>query len=326
MLVHARFRRAAQIAPKPRKVLVFHPVIGIVMLNNIQVLRAFAAIIVMFVHLDVVLAQIGHKPFGYGGVDLFFVISGFIMVHISRNVVPHPLDFVAKRIIRIVPIYWAFTLFVFSLSFIAPKLFNSTAADITSLVKSLFFVPFEKTPGKIVPIVFVGGSLNYEMFFYVIFALSLFVGQIRKAAVLTILPMLGLVAFGIFASPESVFGRFYTNPMLIEFAGGMLIGLFVEYIPKRLSPITSVGVALVALLSALVVMFGASFFPTTPGVVTVGSASIVLVIAVTMFERGGIIVKSKVIRLIGDASYVIYLSHILLPKSPKRLFYQRLAI
>ncbi|TKB30674.1 MAG: acyltransferase, partial [Mesorhizobium sp.] len=59
------------------------------MVLNIQILRGIAAALVIWVHAQELIVRdvLPHsiKQFGYGGVDLFFVISGFIMVHITRN-------------------------------------------------------------------------------------------------------------------------------------------------------------------------------------------------------------------------------------------------
>src|SRR5687767_4907064 len=83
-------------------------------IDNIQVLRAVAALLVVFVHLDGFLRVLGLRPFGHGGVDLFFVISGFIMVYTTRGRPITPAAFLLNRITRIAPIYWLITLAVFA--------------------------------------------------------------------------------------------------------------------------------------------------------------------------------------------------------------------
>jgi peptidoglycan/LPS O-acetylase OafA/YrhL len=87
------------------------------MITNIQLLRGVAALMVVVFHLVVKM-----QPFGFdgsqvsflqGGVDIFFVISGFIMVHISHERERSGGQFMADRIIRIVPIYWLLTLLAY---------------------------------------------------------------------------------------------------------------------------------------------------------------------------------------------------------------------
>ena len=141
-------------------------------LLSIQYLRAVAALMVVFHHI------INAKPWLFNplenypslatGVDIFFVISGFIMYVAARN--EAPLEFLKKRIIRIVPLYWVATL-----AFVIVKtklhIFSLTPEDWLHIAKSLAFIPHHDptNPGKIWPYLIQGWTLNYEMFFYLIF-------------------------------------------------------------------------------------------------------------------------------------------------------------
>lgn len=137
-------------------------------IDSIQLLRAVAAIAVVTQHVPIPI-------FGDGlwGVDLFFVISGFIMCHATAR---SGRNFFLKRIIRIVPLYWLGTLFIYALALTLPQLLNTTTANPVDLLKSLLFIPFIKG-GIPVPIVFQGWTLNYEMFFYGLFWISLLVSR-----------------------------------------------------------------------------------------------------------------------------------------------------
>src|SRR5438270_9012352 len=115
------------------------------MLVNVQALRGLAAFLVVFVHLEV-LARLAGLPggltvFGNSGVDVFFVISGLIMVVTTSGRKQTPQGFLRNRLTRIAPLYWAITLVVFALALVAPALLQSTTADAGQLLKSLFFVP-----------------------------------------------------------------------------------------------------------------------------------------------------------------------------------------
>lgn len=102
------------------------------MLNNIQVLRGFAALIVVVFH--IVGASNSYKmpaeifgltgALGRSGVDIFFVISGFIMVYTQYNKKTKPLSFIKDRIIRVVPIYWVFSFLFLALYFVMPTIFR----------------------------------------------------------------------------------------------------------------------------------------------------------------------------------------------------------
>ena len=98
-------------------------------IDSIQILRFLAAFSVMMVHLPL---------FGFGawGVDIFFVISGFIMMYVTES---NERNFLVKRIIRIVPLYWMLTMGVFSIAIFFPNLLNNTSANLEHLIKSLFY-------------------------------------------------------------------------------------------------------------------------------------------------------------------------------------------
>ena len=134
----------------------------------------FAALLVVFVHLDELLPRLGLPLFGGAGVDIFFVISGFIMVHttMDRDDVT-PWSFMAGRISRIVPAYWVATFAVFGIALVAPSLLRTPHLPVGELLQSLAFIPFVKDSGLTQPLLFVGWTLNYERFFYLVFAMGL---------------------------------------------------------------------------------------------------------------------------------------------------------
>ena len=153
-------------------------------LFNIQALRAVAAFLVVFVHIDRLAELAGFRAgttvFGNTGVDLFFVISGFIMVVTVTERPQSPAQFFRHRVARIVPLYWLVTLAVFTLALVAPVLLQSTRANPAELLKSLAFIPYRRFDGQMHPLVFVGWTLNYEMMFYALFAVGMLFS--RKAA------------------------------------------------------------------------------------------------------------------------------------------------
>ena len=102
------------------------------------------------------------------GVDLFFVISGFIMVYSSEDLFGARgawRTFLTRRLVRIVPLYWLTTAITIPLM--------SLTVDWQSLLGSYFFIPYRAPSNAIVPLHGVGWTLNLEMFFYVIFAAAI---------------------------------------------------------------------------------------------------------------------------------------------------------
>ena len=141
--------------------------------GNVQALRAVAALMVVWVHLQEMFpdsAFVSRLPSGYAGVDLFFVISGFIMVASTTSATTTAGTFIVKRYVRIAPLYYAFTALVVGIALLSPSLLKSSSSDPTDLVRSLAFIPFEKSPDRVYPTYYLGWSLNYEVFFYLVFA------------------------------------------------------------------------------------------------------------------------------------------------------------
>lgn len=178
--------------------------------DSIQVLRAVAAFSVIFNHI----AFIGKGAFG---VDIFFCISGFIMMYVTESETKY---FFVKRIIRLAPLYYFMTIVTFAGMVVMPQLFDAGKADPAMLLKTLFFIPYSIN-GTIQPIVRVGWTLNYEMFFYFIIWISIKISKkyrgITASAIILILVMCGYI-FKI----ENVVYEFWTDSIMIEFIFGIL--------------------------------------------------------------------------------------------------------
>jgi len=123
-----------------------------------------------------------------------------------------PLYFFLRRCARIVPLYWAVSTLLLAYVLLQLSDLRSANLSIESVVASILFFPYPKLDGEISPINGIGWTLNYEMFFYVVFAVALLVS--RRAAVIGISVLfLGLVAasrlFGPFANPFA----FWSDPI-----------------------------------------------------------------------------------------------------------------
>jgi len=246
--------------------------------------------------------------FGEKGVDLFFVLSGFVMWLTTADKQVGPLQFYRRRIERIVPVYWLFTLAAAFIALLLPSYLKSTIFDVPHLLGSLFFIPWtnaaDPTGVLIAPVVIPGWTLNYEMYFYLIFgALLLLPKNVRILA-------LGLALTGLYvlfsSSPEGgVVARFYGNPIIFEFLGGVVLAWL--YLGKRLLP-TGVAVPLVPLAFAgLVILDG--WHSGLPRLVSAGIPSLLLIYALISIDFTKVR-EFKTLHLIGDASYSLYLSHV----------------
>lgn len=281
--------------------------------NNIQVLRAFAASAVLVLHTNFRFP--GLPQLNGFGVDVFFVISGYIMARIlDQEGESSPALFLRRRILRIVPPYWALTFAVFFLSMGFPELLHSTRPDLVELVKSLFFVPFVKEGSVMEPILFVGWSLNYEMFFYFALALGMVIWRARGALAGSILVVFVVLLCNLLPG-NSAFVRFYGSPRSIEF----VLGIACYAICRRAA---SKGVAFprgvllaVCILSSLglVLSEGLSILPAidpaTLVAVVVGALSFLVVLTANLLSLEGWDSRSRRLVLLGDASYILYLIH-----------------
>lgn len=280
------------------------------MIRNLQVLRAFAALLVVFVHCDVIIAPVElsatiREAFS-SGVDLFFVISGFVMVYTTSTHPPAAGHFLLGRIARVVPLYWFMTLATFAIALVSPLLLG-TQANLYDLLRSLLFVPYARaSDGMFRPILFVGWSLNYEMFFYLVFAAGLFVLEPRRRVVSVIGAIVLLVGVGILRPSSTVVMQFFTKPIMLEFAAGMVIGHLYPLLPQSRRAAL---IALPLLPVAVVALIISAMMPSALALVSASACATSLLILALILERGGITVRHGLPLLLGDASYSLYLTH-----------------
>jgi exopolysaccharide production protein ExoZ len=289
-------------------------------LANIQALRAMAALLVVFVHMKALAVRAGLPPsamnFGNGGVDIFFVISGVIMVFTVERRETRPWDFLANRIARITPLYWAITFVVFLTAAVAPGLVHETRASLPDLLRSLLFIPYVRPDGMMEPVVFVGWSLNYEMAFYLLFALTMLARPRSWSFALCVAVIAAATAGEGVLQSHQPFVAFYGQPIVLEFAAGVVIGWTMPRLRlnPRLAPLATVFAVICfmgAVLSNIV-------FPHVDRAFATGVPAAGLVISAIVLERSGWRVRSPLVLRLGDASYSIYLTHFFVAEAATR--------
>jgi exopolysaccharide production protein ExoZ len=269
-------------------------------LYGVQYLRAIAAIGVVVFH--AMERTGGHFAIGAAGVDVFFVVSGFIMWVLAEARRPSPATFLRERIERIVPLYWAATTVMVAGGLAG--LFPNMRLTVFHVFASFAFVPhFSPSDGGLWPVLVQGWTLNYEMFFYVLFALLLPLASNRRFAALAAV-LAGLALLGLLLRPEGAALQTYTSPLLVEFLIGAGIGRL--WLADRLPP-PVVGAALIAAALAGFAFVGATYAGFNPYVL--GPLAGVLLIGVLALEKAGRIRRLGAAAYLGDASYSIYLWH-----------------
>lgn len=248
---------------------------------------------------------------GASGVDIFFVLSGFVMWWTTRGRNPAPGDFMLKRLIRIVPLYWLFTLAAAAMALFLPQLLRSTVFDGFHVLMSLLFVPAWH-PGMprgggtdaLWPIVVPGWTLNLEMAFYVLFALTLRTPErMRPWLLATLLLMLFAAARTILRDTPL---RFYGTDLLAEFMAGVLLAKGIDRLPRGRAPVWAALFG--AALTVLLLMDYAR--PPLIQSIILGVPALACVLAALQVERAGGLPHSPALSLLGDASYSIYVSHV----------------
>jgi exopolysaccharide production protein ExoZ len=281
---------------------------------SIQYLRGFAALLVLASHAllyPLVERELAYGRLGWLGVILFFVISGFIMVVVTGEGRFSAPAFLRRRFIRIVPMYWGFTLVAAALALAAPQLFKTTVYDAGQLILSLLFVPFfNPVSGGIHPLYKLGWTLNYEVFFYVCFAALAFLGARSRVIALTAAFTL-LTVLGVVFRPQAAIPQFYTSFMPLAFCAGAWLGL--ATLTGHAGALSRAGVSVAAILALL--GLGEGFLVDRGGLIEDGMAFVgftafaaMLVLLAVRFERR--LPRVALLELIGDASYSIYLVHI----------------
>lgn len=278
------------------------------MLDSLQYLRAIASIMVLCYHVNVQLERMdfhGWWPSSLaGGVDLFFIISGFLMLVTTDGKTQYTLSFYKKRLIRIVPLYWIVTSLLVALMILAPSTVQSGRPELWHIVASYLFLPaLHPVFATIEPVLIPGWTLNYEMFFYLVWGVALVLPNGVRAPVAGAF-LAGLVILGAVFPPSSVMMTFYTSTIIIEFIFGVVIGLW--YLRGSPLPKSAGWPLLIVGFLALFV-----FDQTTPQTRFLfwGVPAAFIVMGALVLEQAHAVRKHPVFVLLGDASYSIYLVH-----------------
>ncbi len=283
---------------------------------GIQLLRWFAASLVVWVHSEHELVKVAarhHQALRFSrlvefgaGVDIFFVISGFLIFFVSRDLFGRReagRDFLLRRVVRVVPLYWLATAAMLVATFVVPSLLNHGAARPIEAATSFLMVAWPDPAGGVFPLLASGWTLNLEFYFYVLFALVLRFR--RRRAVPMLLGVLAATVAVDQAWPASPWWLdFYAQPIVLEFGAGILLCLLYRR-GVRVRAGTAVGIAGVAVALHL----GLRGLGHPPRILGNGVPAVLLFAAV-VFGTGIRLPRpaAALIRRMGDASYALYLT------------------
>lgn len=284
---------------------------------GLQYLRAAAAIAVVASHAAQIIPIYGRGDFsgsfhmGAAGVDAFFVISGFIMCHITDNENRNGLQFFKRRLARVAPAYWIVTSMIALVMLIHPATFRTSEFSPELYLASMTFLAWPNAAtGDAQPLLLIGWTLNYEFFFYSLFAVMMSINSRHKI----ILVAISFIILGIFGTTQNISDpmlAFYTNPISLEFVAGMLIWKFYK---SGLINGKFLGCTLTVCAVLILVVIDNFIWVERSSVSRVlywGLPGALLVAGTLCLEASGAIKRSRFLYALGDASYSIYLSHII---------------
>jgi peptidoglycan/LPS O-acetylase OafA/YrhL len=286
---------------------------------NLQGLRGIAAFLVVLYHVQSPLNRMYglslHSNFAVFGVDIFFVLSGFVMFY--SNAEPRPAAvrrFLVQRFFRIVPLYWLATLAIIAFFLAGFRPVGLHELSPTIAAQSFAFIPSSFAAGRHDLILTVGWTLMFELFFYLAFALTFPLRSLEKSFVVLAGAFVGLSIAGQLVRPLPYLLDFYTSPIMLEFLYGAATAiLYLSWSREAPDWLPAVGFALLltgfeVVLAGDVVDLGIPNKHDARFLIFGLPAFFVFAGALAM-ERGGAVLKSRFLLELGAASYALYLFH-----------------
>lgn len=301
-------------------------------IESLQMLRCIAVALVIFIHTcnfvdmphfttnSVFNSFFNLSVWGAIGVDLFFTISGFIMVIVTPAYINKPgswKDFLLKRAVRIIPLYYLISLYVLMVD-----VSKHAIPPMQAILKTIFFLPVFDRRVFTVPVIAVGWSLSYEMYFYLL--ITFFLLLRRNVYTYLLLSIVLLAAMGVIFNPPHPLLKFLTSPLLIEFGLGISAGLLYKHSKQfkwghyKVLALALIIIGAAGMIASIFINFGniflqevvennnrLAFFRAVFWGMPCGAlvAGVVLMEGMKQFKTPRLLVKA------GDASYSAYLIH-----------------
>ena len=274
--------------------------------HNIQMLRVISVYSIVYIHLEYLMRTIGLGTRFIDllrfGTDLFVTVSGFLALYVLSTSNRPPGRYLLNRWIRIFPLYCIFTILGF---FVQNYGMRGHHDAIDHVVLSLLFIPYGPYP-----VLYPTWTLTIIMEFSVIIAICRMI-SIRFCASLAAAFIVAIATAGHFLEPSNAAIRLYTNPIIVDFAFGILIFMIISSgIVQRLPRIATLGVgAVLVVICGLLVVLRPYHWPEVPRLFALGLPIAGFLLGVIFLEMSGYAVKSRGLGFIALCSYAIYLCH-----------------
>lgn len=291
-------------------------------IQNIQALRGIAVISVVIIHLIMMEQKYGGAhtllsgslKFRFYGVDLFFIMSGFLMVTITRGKFRDPAQafrFFYGRISRIYPIYWIYTSLVLIVFLVHPGWVNNYQGNQVNILSSFLLIP-EST----LPLIIVAWTLVHEMYFYIMFTLIIFLTPKKYLKHSILFWGLTVLVVNITAGPVNPFIKVISHPLTFEFISGCFLATLFHSsdirISKKILIPAAVGSAIISLTGYYIFqsLTGEIELPGWWRLLIFGLPAFATVFCMIYAEKDGFKIHN-IFYYIGNASYSVYLTHIM---------------
>ena len=288
-------------------------------LQLIQVLRGIASLLVVLFHATANYSDIFHTKFlfdffqfGSAGVDIFFVISGFIITYTALQVLEYPkklLSFLRRRAIRIYPTYWIIISLLLLSQVMLPHFFkthyNFNLKNIA--VTYLLFPAHTMVNG-------VSWTLSYELFFYFLFCFAFIIPNKKVACSLGLLYSFVIICLPIAGydyPSESSWANLITFPMNVEFFMGVTVAVIITFFPKKLGLPFIIAGTFLFIIGAIISNINYQLVPNNFNrVILFGIPSFFIISGAVKYELTTKLQMPKLLLTIGEASYSLYLLHL----------------
>lgn len=288
-------------------------------LQLVQLLRGIASLLVVLLHITRGSSEILDKifllnffSFGGAGVDIFFVLSGFIITYTSQKNIGYAdklPSFVKRRFVRIFPTYWIIISLFLLLQIMLPSFYKTHfSLDIKNILSTYLLFP-----GHIM-VNGVSWTLSYELFFYLLFCVAFLIPNKKLsfglAAISTVIIIM-LPVFGYDYKNENYWVNLITFPMNIEFFMGILAVVIIPHISVKTS-LAFISVGCITFLMSIG-LYNLNYYFTADNfnrVIFFGIPSFFIITGIVKYELSNKIKVAKVFMLLGEASYSLYLLHL----------------
>ena len=301
--------------------------------ENIQALRGVTVLLVVFCHLQVIEQKYSHGAiflpdwldYAIASVDLFFVISGFVIATVTRGQfqsLSKAGRFIFQRVTRIYPPYWFYSTLVLIIWLYKPEMVNAGQGHQINLLASFLIIPQD-----LLPLVMVGWTLIHEMYFYIVITVMMPIIPERIFPVFLMLWMLIVIGGSLYFMTNvngdySATVRVIFHPLTLDFIGGAAVALLLNSRIRNTDHVIIFIIISVFLCSIIWFNIDQSTLKIEGWlrILLFGIPSFLVVYAAVRAEINGTARFPKIMIKIGDASYSIYLSHVLVLSALGRIW------